>query len=165
MDHADSQFTRDRIIASLKRNQTILDGILHGLTQTEATVATDGAGGWSVVQVVCHLRDLEEIYSTRIASMLAGDNPTFPRIDPNAIAAANDYAAQDLRAARAALLANRRATLATLDNLIPDAWWATGTHPVYGAQTVERLAFQIVTHDLDHLEQITRCLGRADRFA
>lgn len=165
MDHADSQFTRDRVIASLKRNQTILDGILHGLTQADAVAATDGADGWSVVQVVCHLRDLEAIYSGRIASMLAGDNPTFPRIDPDAMAAAADYAAQDLREARAALLASRHATLTTLENLIPDAWWAAGTHPVYGVQTVERLAFQIVTHDLDHLEQITRCLGRADRFA
>jgi len=97
--------------------------------------------------------------------MLAGDHPTFPKIDPDAIAAAGDYAAQDLREARAALLTNRRATLATLENLIPGAWWAAGTHPVYGVQTVERLAFQIVTHDLDHLEQITRCLGRAERFA
>lgn len=165
MDHADSQFTRDRIIASLKRNQTILDGILHGLTQAEATAATDGADGWSVVQVVCHLRDLEAIYSARIDSMLTGDNPTFPRIDPNAMATEGDYATQDLRTVRAALLANRRVTLTTLDNLIPDAWWATGTHPVYGSQTVERLAFQIVTHDLDHLEQITRCLDRAARFA
>ena len=164
-DSGQRAFVRSRVISSLMLNQTILDGMLHGLTQADATRATDGPDGWSVVQVVCHLRDLEEIYGQRIAAMLAGGHPTFPRINPDAMAAERDYAGQDLQTARAALLAFRRENLATLGDLIDDAWWASGTHPAYGVQTVELVAFQMVTHDLIHLEQLTRCLGRAERFS
>ena len=164
MAYAENQFVRERIIATLKRNQTILDGILHGLSQGDATSATDGPDGWTVLEVICHLRDLEEIYAGRIASMLKGENPTFPKVDPPALAKERNYAGDDLRSARSTLLEHRRATLAILAGLSPDQWTLTGTHGVYGPQTVEVLAFQIVTHDLDHMEQITRILGRAERF-
>ena len=165
MAHAENQFVRERIIATLKRNQTILDGILHGLSQADATSGTDGPGGWTVLEVICHLRDLEEIYGGRIASMLTGENPTFPKVDPPTLAAERNYAGDDLRSARATLLERRHATLDTLAGLSSDQWVLTGTHGVYGPQTVEVLAFQIVTHDLDHFEQITRILGRAERFS
>lgn len=165
MAYAENQFVRERIIATLKRNQSVLDGILHGLSQADATSGTDGPDGWTVVEVICHLRDLEEIYAGRIASMLRGENPTFPKVDPPALAKERNYAGDDLRAARATLLENRRRTLAKLAELTPEQWTLTGVHGVYGTQTVEVLAFQIVTHDLDHMEQITRILGRAERFS
>ena len=164
MAYAENTFVRERIIATLKRNQTVLDGILHGLSQADATASTDGPGGWTVLEVVCHLRDLEEIYAGRIDSMLRGDNPTFPKVDPPALAKERNYAGDDLRSARATLLEHRRGTLATLADLLPEQWALTGTHGVYGPQTVEVLAFQIVTHDLDHMEQMTRILGRGERF-
>jgi uncharacterized damage-inducible protein DinB len=163
--YAENQFVRERIIATLKRNQTILDGILHGLSQADATSSTDGPDGWTVLEVICHLRDLEKIYAGRITSMLTGENPTFPKVDPPALAKERNYAGDDLRTARATLLEYRRGTLTALAALTSEQWAMTGTHGVYGSQTVEVLAFQIVTHDLDHMEQITRILGRAERFA
>lgn len=165
MAHAENQFVRERIIATLKRNQTILDGILHNLSQADATAGTDGPGGWTVLEVVCHLRDLEEIYAGRITSMLAGENPTFPKVDPPALAQERNYLGDDLRSARTTLLERRHATLVLLADLAPEQWMLTGTHGVYGPQTVEVLAFQVMTHDLDHMEQITRILGRAERFS
>jgi hypothetical protein len=159
-----SDFVRGRMIRGLRQKQTILAGLLHGLGQDDARRATDGPDGWSVVEVVCHLRDLEEVYLARLEQMLAGGTPTFARFAPNEVAREHEYATQDLRAAHADFREERRRFVARLEALAPAGWAASGVHPVYGEQTVERLAFQVLTHDLDHLDQIARCLGRAERF-
>jgi hypothetical protein len=160
-----SDFVRSRLIRGLKQNGTILEGTLKDVSQEEAGRATDGPDGWSVLEVVCHLRDLEEIFNQRVGLILAGGNPTYPRLDVEAMARERRYADQDLRAAEAALRQQRRRFVGTLEGLTPEQWEMTGVHPVYGPQTIERLAFQTALHDVDHLDQITRCLGRADRFA
>ena len=160
-----SDFVRSRLIRGLKQNATVLEGILLGVSQADAAGSTDGPDGWSVLQIVCHLRDLEEIFNQRVALILAGGNPAYPRIDVEALARERDYAGQDLRAAEAELRAHRRRFVATLERLTPDQWEMTGVHPVYGPQDVERLVFQTAFHDVDHLDQITRCLGRGERFA
>ena len=160
-----SDFVRSRLIRGLKQNATVLEGILQGVSQADAAGSTDGPDGWSVLHVVCHLRDLEEIFNQRLAMILAGGNPTYPRVDVEAMARERDYAAQGLRAATAALRQHRRQFVATLEGLTPAQWELTGVHPAYGPQNVERLAFQTAFHDVDHLDQITRCLGRAARFA
>lgn len=158
-------FERGRTLRALGQNQTILAGVLDGLSQEEAAQATDGPDGWSVVEIVCHLRDLEIVYRERIEQMLRQDRPAFAPTDVNAWAIERNYQAQDFRAVLEDLRERRRSLIAFLQGLDDAQWNRPGVHPRYGDQTVESVGFQVMTHDLDHLDQITRALGRADRFA
>ena len=40
--------------------QDLLEALLDGYTQAQALAARGGEEGWSIVEVVCHLRDAEE---------------------------------------------------------------------------------------------------------
>jgi uncharacterized damage-inducible protein DinB len=157
-------FERSRIQRVLGQNQTILAGLLDGLSAADALAATDGPDGWSVTEIVCHLRDMEASFRERLEQMLREDHPVFAPADVNAWVIERNYKAQDLRAVHDDLRARRGSLIALLPGLDEAQWNRTGVHPRHGEQTVEQIVFQIATHDIDHLDQITRALGRADRF-
>ncbi len=48
------------LIEALQAAPAVLHGLLSGHTEQQARNARGGDEGWSVVEVVCHLRDVEE---------------------------------------------------------------------------------------------------------
>jgi hypothetical protein len=117
-------------------------------------------GDWNVVYVVCHLRDLEAAYLERVHTMLREDNPTFLAPDNQAMAIQGDYAGADLRTALAEFEALRRAFIALLKSLSDEQWERRGQHPYFGETTILTQAHNNAIHDLDHIEQIARALGK-----
>jgi DinB superfamily len=156
--------TADRFIADAQRSQVVLQGLLHGVSQEEAMAGRDGADGWSVVEVVCHLRDFDGFFRDRVELMLGQDEPALPAYDHEALAIERDYQHQDLRTAMADLLASRRAFLQRIAELTPEQLQRGGIHPQAGRIVVFDALVQVTHHDLTHLDQIARCLGRADRL-
>lgn len=156
--------TADRFIADARRTPVILHALLHGVTPERAMSATDGPDGWSVVQVLCHLRDFEGFFRGRVELMLAQENPDLPGYDHEALAIERDYQHQDLRAVFADLLEQRRAFTALFETLTPEQFARGGVHPENGPITVFDALVQLTHHDLTHLDQIARCLGLSDRL-
>lgn len=156
--------TPDRFIADARRTPVILNGLLSGLSPERAMEATDGPDGWSVVQVVCHLRDFEGFFRDRVEMMLANDAPALPRYDHEALAIERDYQHQNLVGVFADLLARRKGFLEFFESLTPEQFERTGIHPESGSITVFDALVQIIHHDLTHLDQIARCLGLSDRL-
>jgi hypothetical protein len=156
--------TPDRFILNARRTPVILHGLLHGVTQERAMAATDGPDGWSVVEVVCHLRDFEGFFRERVELMLREDNPELPAYDHEALAIERDYQHQELRLALAVLLEERREFIALLESLRPEQFERTGIHPENGLITVLDAAVQLTHHDINHIDQITRCLGLSERL-
>lgn len=150
--------TPGKALRSLPKTPALLNYVLRDVTQEQAVNSWDGP--WNVVYVVCHLRDMEIAFTQRLHTMLETDNPTFPANDPDAMAVANHYAEADLRQSLAEFEARRRQFIALLQNLTPEQWERTGMHPFFGATTVITLAVNSAIHDLDHIEQITRALGK-----
>lgn len=153
-----------RYLAHMIRTPTILHGLLAGVSQERAQAATDGPDGWSVVQIVCHLRDFEGFFRGRVELMLNQDNPVLPAYDHEALAIERDYQNQDLRAALATLLEERRAYHSLFSSLRPEQWERVGQHPEAGPMSVLDAAIQVASHDVDHIEQIARCLDLAPRL-
>src|SRR5919204_4036331 len=50
---------------------------------------------WAPVEVVCHLRDLEESFHDRLALILAADEPRFPTTNPGRWAIERQYLRQE----------------------------------------------------------------------
>lgn len=145
---------------ALRRTNAILNDLLRDMTQEQAIAARDGADGWNVVEIVCHLRDLETVYRRRIEQMLESDNPNVLSVDIQALVVQNNYAAQNLRAVLGDLNRLRADFVAWLQTLAPDQWERRGVHPEYGPYNVLEATIRQSLHDVNHIEQILKALGR-----
>ena len=149
---------KGKALRSLPKTPALLRYILQDVTQEQAMNSWDG--DWNVVFVVCHLRDLEAAYLQRLHMMLEQDNPTFPANDQRAMAIEREYAQADLRTALEEFEALRREFITVLRTLTDEQWERRGQHPYFGETTILTQAVNNAIHDLNHIEQISRALGK-----
>jgi DinB superfamily len=114
---------------------------------------------WAPVEVVCHLRDLEESFQERVTLILTSDDPCFPTTDPNRWAAERQYLRSDAHAAARAFAQRRGQTLELLRGIGPSDWLRAGRQlDSRGRRTVEDFLTLIAWHDDNHLDQLARAL-------
>jgi hypothetical protein len=147
----------EKALRTLQKTPRLLDLALDGIDEQAGRILRDGPDGWSILYIVCHLRDYERIVARRVALILTEDDPVIPAIDNDALAREGDYAGQALTAVREELRADRAALLARLAALDDGQWARVGQHPQQGAGTLLAVAINTGLHDIDHLEQIARC--------
>lgn len=146
-----------KALRTLRKNPALLQSATAGITNNEARLRRDGADGWNVLFIVCHLRDYEIMVAARVEAMLMYDQPTFSVTSNDEQIAKGDYAHQSFEAVLADLFGRRSALLTQLEMLTPEQWQRPGYHPEQGAATVLDVAINAALHDIDHIEQITRC--------
>ena len=154
-------FALDDAVTLLMRTPTTLDALLRGLPAWW-TSATEGPSTWSAFDVVGHLIHGEETdWIPRVKIILEhGDSRTFEKFNREAQFEASQPETLESRLDRFAAL--RRENLRTLAELrLSDADLdRTGRHPAFGVVTMRQLLATWVAHDLDHVMQISRVLGR-----
>jgi hypothetical protein len=144
----------------------------------EAALAHRGDDGWSARDVICHLRDIEELCILRYHRMLADDNPKvfvvgaqpqdldawgiggdvpFP-LDPDRWREERQYDRNDAAQALAAFRRRRGEVLALLRKLSPAQWQRTSVHPAHGRMTFEVWTAGVAGHDDNHIAQLQRAL-------
>ena len=135
---------------------------------------------WSAKEIVCHLRDIEELFQLRFHTILALDEPTIlvlgansdelapwrlcasHPLDPNRWADERQYQRSDAREALRAFQQRRGEVLATLSGLSDADWQRGGIHPARGRLTLAQWVASLAGHDDNHLAQLARALdGRA----
>lgn len=146
-----------KALRTLRKTSALLGASLRERSQEEAATLRDGPDGWSILFIACHLRDYEIAWRERVELMLEADNPTFSTFDHHEVVASHSYAGQALQAILADLLTRRAALIARLEALDDAQWLRPGLHPEQGPGSVLDVAINAGLHDLDHLEQITRC--------
>lgn len=149
--------TRD-LLDAFKATPETLTLLLAGVSQEQAKAAKGGDEGWSVVEVLCHLRDGEEIGLQRDRLMFEQDNPDIAPYDQEQLAAQRNYAAQDLRQALADFVRLRREHVAFLESLTPEGWMRPGNHLEMGNIDIFNHTLHMVCHDSIHCAQIARQL-------
>ena len=148
-------------IAILERTPALLDAWLRDLP-TAWVRADEGEDTWNAFDVVGHLIDGEETdWIPRARIILAqGPERQFTPYDRFRHLATRD---RDTLGGRLDRFAARRAeNLATLRGwgLTGAQLALTGEHPALGRVTLAQLLATWVAHDLDHLMQIARVMGR-----
>jgi uncharacterized damage-inducible protein DinB len=138
-----------------------LTGLLDGVDNEEARSARGGDENWSVVEVLCHLRDAEEFFIKRFQAMRDQDNPVIAGYDQEALARERNYKDSDIKAALASFSAFRRQLISELSILTPEQWQRTGQHNELGQITIFAQSVHHVTHDAIHCAQIARQLKSA----
>ena len=150
------------LLDALRATPEVLEALLDGCTQEQATAARGGDEGWSVVEVVCHLRDAEEQALSRMRLMRDNTHPLIVAYDQERWARERNYTEAFLREALAAFNLFRAQHVTELAQLSPQEWEHLGQHEEQGTITISSHALHIVSHDFLHAAQIARQLKNVD---
>jgi len=152
---------KEWLLEGLEQSAQTLAHVLADVSQARASATRDGDDGWSVLEIMCHLRDYQAIFAERIRRILEETDPTFRLYDEEArlrMVVENEYAKQDLRAVLEEYLSTRRAIIERLAPLDDAQWEREGR---FAADDIVDLTMPVVhtlLHDADHKEQIARIL-------
>lgn len=109
---------------------------------------------WSLTEIVCHLRDVEqEINLPRLKKITTEENPFIPGIDSDVWAEERNYRVQDGSAALRDFVSTRMETLDLLANLPPDGWQRPAQHAIFGPTDFREIASFLAGHDRLHIRQ------------
>lgn len=147
------------LLDALKVMPDTLTGLLSKVSDEQAKAAKGGDENWSVVEVICHLRDAEEFTLKRVEAMRDQENPQIIGYDQAALAVERKYSEADLQSALQGFLSLREKLIAILSALSPEAWERGGEHNENGHITIFSYILHIVVHDLVHCAQIARQLA------
>jgi hypothetical protein len=153
-----------------------LQDLIDALTQTPETVASlvsdlsepdlrakSSPEEFSVIENVCHLRDIEiEGYTARISRILQENNPLLPDIDGSRLAVERDYQSQNLPEALQAFADARKQNTKTLSGLVTEQFDREGTLEGAGIVTIRGLLLMMRDHDADHLSDLSSIRGRSN---
>ena len=164
-------------VARLAYTPHAVEAVLRGRDASRlASRRVDNA--WSPTEIVCHLRDVEELFQTRFHTILALDEPRIfvfgaslsdlapwritdrsdHPLDPDRWAQDRQYHRQDPHEALAAFTRRRGIVVALLRSLDPADWERGGIHLSRGRLTLRDWVASLVAHDENHLAQLRRAL-------
>jgi septum formation topological specificity factor MinE len=142
------------IIDELGIMPLVLEDELKRLTDSELRQRPDDSY-FSLLEQVCHLRDIEvEGYTRRLRLLLAEDRPTLHDLDGAALAKVRDYNAQAFLPALGAFQAARHANLLRLERMRESELLRRGHLERVGEITVGHLLELWVAHDREHRTEI-----------
>ena len=153
---------REQRMQHLTRTGDALAAAIKGQSDTVLARRPD-TKNWAAKEIVCHLRDTEEIFGARMEQIVAMDaDPKLVLTNPDRWAEERQYLVNDVSAALAAFRQRRVETLDLFGKLLPAQWDKGAIHPSMGRITLDGILAVIAWHDDNHLDQLARALqGRA----
>lgn len=145
----------------LARTPATLDTLLRGLPEAW-TAAHEGGETWSPYDVLGHLVHGERTDWLPRARIILAHGETRPFDPYDRFAQFEESQGRTLAELLDAFATLRRDNLAALAafNLTDADLDRTGRHPEFGTVTLRQLLATWVAHDLDHVMQVARVLGR-----
>src|SRR5262245_7153132 len=149
---------REQRMQRLTRTADELAAAIKG--QTDGALARrPEARNWAATEIVCHLRDTEEVFAARVEQVRVMDvDPRWGDSNADRMAEERQYLRNDVGEALAAFRRRRAETLEIFARLAPGQWEKSGIHPVRGRFTIDAILSIMAWHDDNHLDQLTRAL-------
>ncbi len=117
-------------------------------------------GKWSVAEILAHLGEAEVGSTWRYRQMIEHDGAVLSSFDQDLWEELGDYSSRDPQESLQMFRLLREANLRMFDRLTPEQWLRHGMHVERGRMSVADLAQQIAGHDLNHIAQIRKMVGR-----
>jgi DinB superfamily len=145
------------LLSKIEKGPDDFASVLQGAAEPVLSRRPDEKN-WAPKEIICHLRDTEELFLIRFQAIVAMDEPKYAAVDADRWAEERQYLRNDAREALAAFRRRRADTLRFLQGLTPGQWDRTGVHATRGRETLRQLGESIARHDLNHLDQLKRAL-------
>jgi hypothetical protein len=156
----EAAFIKQRSVALIRNTTKTLGHILQGVSREDATTYRDGPDGWTITEIVCHLRDFSVIFFDRAMLIHEGGNPTLVGYDQAQLAKDRLYNEEDVHIVYAAMVPYFERLALFFESVADDEWDRYGIHPEQGEFTLTKAMIQVGTHNAIHLEQLTRVLAQ-----
>ncbi|MEO1289018.1 MAG: DinB family protein [Chloroflexota bacterium] len=132
--------------------------VLKNVSMEQAVTLRDGPEGWTILEILGHLRDFDIIFRERAEMMLTQNHPTLPAYDHEQMAIDKAYNDEDFAYVFDEFMYSRNKTKALFENLTSEQWQRSGIHPERGDFSMTDALIQVSHHDIVHIEQMTRML-------
>ncbi|MFN8452446.1 MAG: DinB family protein [Anaerolineae bacterium] len=143
----------------LSNNIKSVESIVRMTDPQALTTYRDTGIGWTALQVLCHLRDFEQVFTDRAHIAVEQENATLPFPSPDDLARDRHYNEQSVDAVLAEWKTRRADFIVYLRERSAADWERTALHPTRGILTLLEQLFLATLHDTTHLEQMTRILN------
>ena len=161
----------------LRQTPGELGRAVSGKTDLELSRRPD-ARSWAAKEIVCHLRDVEELFQIRFHTVVALEEPSIlvfgasasdlaawrvggairHPLDPERWAEERQYLRNDARVALTAFERRRAEVLMLLESLSPAEWQRGGVHLGRGRLTLADWVARLAAHDDNHVDQLGRAI-------
>jgi hypothetical protein len=115
---------------------------------------------WSVSEILAHLADAEIVGGFRMRLILGAPGTAIVAFDQDSWVTSGHYEKRDPRQSLEQFRVLRAGHLAMLKFLAPEQWKHYGMHSERGQETIEHIVRMFAGHDLNHLQQVERILGK-----
>ena len=146
------------MMAQMEKTPEEFFTLIRGKEDTLLSKRPDGKS-WSPKEIICHLRDTDELFLSRFQAIITMDEPKFSPADADRWAEDRQYLRNDAPQALAALRKRRSEVLNFLRGLKPEQWERAGIHATRGRETLRDWFTLMANHDLNHLEQMKRAFA------
>jgi DinB superfamily len=151
--------TLETLLLTLESTPALLARAARECTPSEATRRPE-AGGFSLVENVWHLADLErEAFGVRIRRLLTEEEPVLSNFDGDRIARERDYQSKDLAEGLVAFSLARRRNVDRLRAVPPAEWKRAGFQESVGRVTLADVPRMMADHDRAHTEEVRELLS------
>lgn len=155
----------EAMLANLYSTPAALDGMCRDLPES-AWSAQPLPGEWGLVEIACHLRDVEqEVNLPRLRRLLNESNPFLSGEDTDPWAQKRGYRNQDGPLALSQFIAARMEFIALLESMPPDCWQAPARHAIFGPTTLKEIVSILASHDRLHIQQVHQVFKAANLTA
>lgn len=163
---------REERLEHLRSTPDDLRALIESLPSEFLAIRTS-SDDWSPLEVICHLRDIEDLSLLRFRMMIQMDEPLIPAafmpedkerwalledgatlFDQVGMVEQRQYARNDPHQALDTFAGNRRRVLAFLSALSDAQWVRRAIHPGYGQLDFHGLTGILAWHDDNHLAQL-----------
>jgi HAD superfamily hydrolase (TIGR01549 family) len=157
--HAPDYHSPDACEATLLATPAVLDGALENLPKS-AWKYKPAPDEWSLTEIVCHLRDVDqEVNAPRLEAILLENNPFITGVDSDPWANERNYILQDGHLALQRFINARTRLVEWIKNIQPDQWNRPARHSIFGPTDFLEVAWLITRHDRMHVAQVLQTLA------
>ncbi len=132
--------------------------LIEGLTE-DALTRQPADGGWSIRQILSHMRDAQGVLHARVDVMLDEDVPELGSLAVFEWAASEEGRPPSTREIFDDYRASRQETLMRLDAIALADWWRTASHEEFGPVFLHQQVSYFAVHECTHLPQIDALRG------
>lgn len=140
------------LLDTLRTLPATIAALYRQIPQEKLAVRPPGSG-FSAIEHLCHLRDLDVVYTQRVRLILTSTLPDLPSVDGIRLAEEHGYRTQQAENALAGLFSQRDALLAMLADTTPDQWQRLGLRDGCRRVTLVELVEEIHRHDQTHIQE------------
>jgi hypothetical protein len=142
------------LVRSIEETPDAIRQLVNGVAQDKLNRKPSDQG-WSILEHICHLRDIEqEGYTVRIEKILNQDHPFLSDLDGDKLAAERAYNHQPFDKALESFIAARESNVQKLRDLSDEQMTRSAMFENVGVITLGQLIRMMCEHDKDHLQQL-----------